>query len=97
MGTIENRAHRLGQTRDVEVIRLVTKGTIEEDIHALGQAKLALDDRVAGAVTEGNDDPAVDVKAEKQGAKLVEEMMLKKISDEIGTEKEETKEETKEA
>lgn len=45
----ENRAHRVGQKRDVEVIRLVTRGTIEEAIHALGETKLALDDRVAGA------------------------------------------------
>ena len=45
----ENRAHRVGQKRDVEVIRLVTRGTIEEQIHALGETKLALDDRVAGS------------------------------------------------
>ncbi|KAJ5220275.1 ATP-dependent helicase fft2 [Penicillium chermesinum] len=44
----ENRAHRVGQTRDVEVIRFVTRDTIEEQIHALGQTKLALDQAVAG-------------------------------------------------
>lgn len=44
----ENRAHRVGQTRDVEVVRLVARGTIEEQIHALGASKLALDERVAG-------------------------------------------------
>lgn len=44
----ENRAHRVGQTRDVEVVRLVTSGTIEEQIYALGQSKLALDSKVAG-------------------------------------------------
>jgi SWI/SNF-related matrix-associated actin-dependent regulator 1 of chromatin subfamily A len=38
----ENRAHRVGQKREVEVIRLVTRGTIEEQIHALGETKLAL-------------------------------------------------------
>lgn len=44
----ENRAHRVGQKREVEVVRLVTKGTIEEQIHQLGQSKLLLDGRVAG-------------------------------------------------
>src|SRR5204862_3703614 len=39
----ENRAHRVGQTREVEVVRLVMKDTIEEQIYALGQTKLALD------------------------------------------------------
>ena len=48
----ENRAHRVGQTREVEVIRLVTKNTIEEQIHALGETKLALDDRVAGVIAD---------------------------------------------
>lgn len=44
----ENRAHRVGQTKEVEVVRLVTKGTIEEQIYALGQSKLTLDSKVAG-------------------------------------------------
>ncbi|KFY27843.1 hypothetical protein V493_03275 [Pseudogymnoascus sp. VKM F-4281 (FW-2241)] len=44
----ENRAHRVGQTREVEVVRLVTKGTIEEQIYALGQSKLELDNKVSG-------------------------------------------------
>lgn len=87
----ENRAHRVGQTREVEVIRLVTRGTIEEQIHALGETKLALDDRVAGATTAGSADQmdllstnavaaADDKVAERQGAKMVEEMMFKQIS-----------------
>lgn len=76
----ENRAHRLGQKREVEVIRLVTRGTIEEQIHALGETKLALDARMAGEepageLTEGG-------KMEKQGAKAVEEMLLREIEGE---------------
>ncbi len=75
----ENRAHRLGQKREVEVIRLVTRGTIEEQIHALGETKLALDARVAGDAEGG----AVDGdKVEKQGAKAVEEMLLLQIKGE---------------
>ena len=71
----ENRAHRVGQTREVEVIRLVTKGTIEEQIHALGETKLALDDRVAGEGVVEEDGK----KAEKQGEKAVVEMMIKQL------------------
>ncbi|KAL8975480.1 MAG: hypothetical protein Q9197_000270 [Variospora fuerteventurae] len=75
----ENRAHRVGQTREVEVVRLVTKGTIEEQIHALGQTKLALDDRVAGAddvtVMAAEDEKQV----ERQGQQAVEEMMIKEL------------------
>ncbi len=74
----ENRAHRVGQARPVEVVRLVTRGTIEEQIHALGETKLALDDRVAGEVT----DEVEDKKAEKMGARRVEEMMLERIKEE---------------
>ncbi|APA06444.1 hypothetical protein SS1G_12881 [Sclerotinia sclerotiorum 1980 UF-70] len=60
----ENRAHRVGQTRDVEVVRLVTKGTIEEAIWKMGRSKLMLDGRVAGE------------EAEDAGEKAVERMLL---------------------
>ncbi|CAG8936136.1 unnamed protein product [Penicillium salamii] len=70
----ENRAHRVGQTREVEIYRLVTKGTIEEQIYALGQTKLALDQAVAG-----EDGPDAK-KGEEQGMKVVETMMLAELS-----------------
>jgi SWI/SNF-related matrix-associated actin-dependent regulator of chromatin subfamily A containing DEAD/H box 1 len=44
----ENRAHRLGQTRDVEVIRLITKGTIEELLYSACRNKLRLAEQVTG-------------------------------------------------
>jgi SWI/SNF-related matrix-associated actin-dependent regulator 1 of chromatin subfamily A len=69
----ENRAHRVGQTREVEIYRLVTKGTIEEQIYALGQTKLALDQAVAG------EDGADAKKGEEQGMKVVETMMLAEL------------------
>lgn len=49
----ENRAHRIGQTRPVEVIRLVTKGTIEELILAAGERKIELARKVTG---QGDDE-----------------------------------------
>lgn len=62
----ENRAHRVGQTREVEVVRLVTKGTVEEQIYALGVSKLELDKMVQG---EEQDDTASNKKgARKKGA-----------------------------
>ena len=79
----ENRAHRVGQTREVEVIRLITKGTIEEQIYALGGSKLTMDDRVAGeGMTDGDEG-----KADAVGAEKVREMMmesLKKGGEKVG-------------
>lgn len=44
----QDRAYRIGQKRDVDVIKLITKGSIEEDMLELGMTKLALDEAVAG-------------------------------------------------
>ncbi|CAI7669270.1 unnamed protein product [Penicillium bialowiezense] len=82
----ENRAHRVGQTREVEIYRLVTKGTIEEQIHALGQTKLALDQAVAG------EDGADGKKGEEQGMKVVESMMLAHLQSKGGEEGDEAAE-----
>ena len=49
-----DRAHRIGQTRPVTVYRLVTKGTIEEQIVQLHHRKRELADRLL----EGTDAPA---------------------------------------
>ena len=45
-----DRAHRIGQKNTVEVIKLITKGTIEEKILELQQKKKALSDKII----EGN-------------------------------------------
>lgn len=44
----QDRAYRIGQKRDVDVVKLITRGTIEEDMLRLGETKLALDEAVAG-------------------------------------------------
>ncbi|KAL1603865.1 DNA-dependent ATPase fun30 [Paraconiothyrium brasiliense] len=85
----ENRAHRVGQTREVEVVRLVTRGTVEEQIHALGVSKLELDKMVAGEEGEEKkgakkgkkDDVALDA-AEKQGLEAVEQMLMRQMEEE---------------
>ena len=75
----ENRAHRVGQQRAVEVIRLVTRGTIEEQIYALGETKLALDERVSGvgngAVVDAKGDR--DGAVEKVGMEIVKDLWMK--------------------
>jgi superfamily II DNA or RNA helicase len=48
-----DRAHRIGQTRPVTIVRLVTGGTIEEKVLALHGAKRKLYDDVVGAADGG--------------------------------------------
>ncbi|OMJ15224.1 ATP-dependent helicase fft3 [Smittium culicis] len=45
----EDRAHRVGQTKTVRVIKLVAKDSVEEDILKLANAKLMLDDNITNA------------------------------------------------
>ncbi|KAL1609168.1 DNA-dependent ATPase fun30 [Nothophoma quercina] len=92
----ENRAHRVGQTREVEVVRLVTKNTVEEQIYALGVSKLELDKMVQGeeqddagtnkgkkknALTSGAATPALS-KADEAGINAVEAMLLQQMKGE---------------
>ncbi|GLC48685.1 hypothetical protein PLESTB_000125600 [Pleodorina starrii] len=49
----EDRAHRLGQTRTVSVYRLITRGTVDSNIQAIAERKLALDAAVLTDVTVG--------------------------------------------
>ncbi|KAJ4272295.1 DNA-dependent ATPase fun30 [Fusarium torreyae] len=53
----ENRAHRLGQKRDVEIIRLIASNTIEELIYKACQKKIELANKVTGAVAD--EDPGL--------------------------------------
>ncbi|KAF9099990.1 hypothetical protein BGX29_006846 [Mortierella sp. GBA35] len=43
----EDRAHRVGQTREVEVYKLIARDTIEEQIYQLANLKLKLDQHVS--------------------------------------------------
>lgn len=89
----ENRAHRVGQTREVEVVRLVTRDTVEEQIYALGVSKLELDKMVQGEevddTTAGGKKKAAAAtagdslsKAEEAGIEAVEKMLMQKLEGE---------------
>ncbi|KAF9409640.1 hypothetical protein BGZ94_001896 [Podila epigama] len=49
----EDRAHRVGQTREVQVIKLLAKNTVEEQIYQLANLKLKLDQHVSQDGDEG--------------------------------------------
>ena len=38
-----DRAHRMGQRREVRVLRMVTKGSVDEAVHRIQQEKTQLD------------------------------------------------------
>ncbi|EXJ87059.1 hypothetical protein A1O3_04016 [Capronia epimyces CBS 606.96] len=79
----ENRAHRIGQVKDVEVVRLVTRGSVEEQIHAMGLTKLKLDEQVAGEGTEEQSrQEGEDTDKEIEGRMIVEEMLFQKLDQE---------------
>ena len=44
----EDRCHRLGQTREVNMMRFMTEDTIEEGIYTIAQDKLKLEQDVTG-------------------------------------------------
>ncbi|CAM1507266.1 Fc.00g069070.m01.CDS01 [Cosmosporella sp. VM-42] len=69
----ENRAHRLGQTRDVEIIRLISSNSIEELIYKACQKKIELANKVTGAVEE--DSAQVAKNLEKEVRKMMAEQM----------------------
>ncbi|KAL7820402.1 helicase [Trichoderma aethiopicum] len=72
----ENRAHRLGQKRDVEVIRLISTHTIEELIYKACQKKIELANKVTGAVVEDEASAADASKnLEQEVRKMMEEQM----------------------
>ncbi|KAJ3748791.1 SNF2 family N-terminal domain-containing protein [Lentinula detonsa] len=59
----QDRAYRIGQKRDVEVVKLISRGTIEEDMLRLSEMKLALDEAVAGDDDKGESAPEREMKA----------------------------------
>ncbi|KLO15390.1 hypothetical protein SCHPADRAFT_849585 [Schizopora paradoxa] len=68
-----DRAYRIGQKRDVDIVKLITKGSIEEDMLRLGETKLALDEAVAGDTEES------DGKAESAPEKMMKTSLLETL------------------
>ncbi|WWC87733.1 uncharacterized protein L201_002625 [Kwoniella dendrophila CBS 6074] len=66
-----DRAYRIGQEKEVEVIKLITKGSIDEDMLAIGMTKLQLDDAVGGEeiTLDGQDNSGQDDKTAKETRK----------------------------
>ena len=62
------------------MVRLICRNTIEEQIHALGTTKLALDDRVAGVAAE---EGGSDFKVEKQAKEMAAAMIFDKMKEEF--------------
>lgn len=52
----EDRAHRVGQTRNVTVVRMITEGTVEEHIYNSARLKLDLDASVSMRNVAGKDE-----------------------------------------
>lgn len=73
----ENRAHRVGQTREVEVVRLVTKGTVEESMRRMGEGKVEMDLRISG---EG--EVATVTKTEANDSELQEKILAEEVKEE---------------
>ncbi|GAA5935429.1 DNA-dependent ATPase FUN30 [Sporobolomyces koalae] len=46
----EDRAYRIGQTRDVTVIKLITRESIDDDMYRLAQNKLSLEREVSSGI-----------------------------------------------
>ena len=59
----EDRCHRLGQTRPVKIIRLISQETIEEGLYSIAQDKLKLEQDLVNS--DDDPDKAGDVKTVK--------------------------------
>ena len=77
----EDRCHRVGQTRPVKIIRLISEDTIEEGIHTIAQDKLQLE-RELSSNPEDMDDEHIDKrKAKKDVSRLLKLALDVEITD----------------
>jgi SWI/SNF-related matrix-associated actin-dependent regulator 1 of chromatin subfamily A len=62
----EDRCHRLGQTKPVNVYRLITKNSVDQNIYDLSQRKLKLDHAVLDGITSGRGAKSKEAAQERQ-------------------------------
>ena len=62
-----DRCYRIGQTKPVTVVRLISRGTIDEDILAMAQSKLELANRVSGQTDAANEGDEEQMETEIKG------------------------------
>ncbi|GAA6062362.1 hypothetical protein JCM10212_004208 [Sporobolomyces blumeae] len=70
----EDRAYRIGQTRDVTVIKLITKNSIDEDMHNLALNKLSLEREVSENVDNRSARATEASEEEQSGAQAANKM-----------------------
>lgn len=68
----EARAHRLGQLKDVTVIRLISENTVEENILQMAEVKLRLDQSVSFNQDNASDEEDSGVNSDAKIKSLVQ-------------------------
>ncbi|GMI75232.1 CHROMATIN REMODELING 19 [Hibiscus trionum] len=69
----EDRCHRIGQTRPVTIYRLVTKGTVDENVYEIAKRKLTLD---AAVLESGIDVGDEDDTSEKTMGQILSSLLM---------------------
>jgi len=80
------RCHRIGQTKDVMIYRLVTSRTFEQEMFDRASKKLGLEQAVLGTFGQDNDDDKPTTKEMEQLLKRGAYALLEDENDEIGKE-----------
>lgn len=80
------RCHRIGQTKDVMIYRLVTSRTFEQEMFDRASKKLGLEQAILGTFDQGNDDDKPTSKEMEQLLKRGAYALLEDENDEIGKE-----------
>lgn len=75
----EDRCHRMGQEKSVNVTRLVSKGTVEIGMLALAKKKLQLEKQVTDGVKGQLDEDALRELKEEEGGEKIEGRDLSKL------------------
>lgn len=69
----EDRCHRIGQTKPVTIYRLVTKGTVDENVYEIAKRKLVLD---AAVLQSDMDFDNEDDKSEKTMGEILSSLLM---------------------